>query len=90
MPDIKPMDTAPGEVPGSTGNDMVTNYQGDNLYAGQPLDVYNYLETPGNMGDTTQVIYGPQAPAPYDGSLCFATEYIAAFPTVYPDITLPS
>jgi hypothetical protein len=86
MVELKPMD----EVPGSTGNDAVTDYQQQYLFVGQPLDVYNYLQTPGNMGDTTQVIYSPQAPLPWSGTLCYATEYLAAFPTVYPDITLPS
>lgn len=83
---IKPMD----EVPGSSGNDVVTNYQNENLFDGQPLDVYNYLMIPGNVVDDTQVIYSNQAPLPWRSTLDFATNYLEYFTIVYPDIVLPT
>lgn len=83
---IKPLD----EVPGSSGNDVVTDQHMDNIFDGQPLDVWNYLQIPGNVVDDTQVIYSMQAPAPFGGTIDFATNYLTNFSMVYPDITLPS
>jgi hypothetical protein len=78
-----PMD----EVPGSTGNDVVTDYQFDNLFDGQPLDVKAYLNTPGNMGDTTQVIINWQtAAAPWAGTKQYATDYLGNWDVIYPDL----
>jgi hypothetical protein len=67
-------------------NDVVTNYQQQKLFEGQPIDVFTYLSQPGNVGDTTQCIYSPQTAEPWASTLCYATEYMANFATVYPDV----
>jgi len=76
------------EVPGSTGNDVVTNYQEDLLYVGQPLDVQTYLNVPGNMGDTTQVqiSWSGDAVPLWSGRLVYATEYLDNFYAIYPNL----
>lgn len=82
---VQPMDI---EV---DGNDVVTNYQGDKIYEGQPLDVYEYLQIPGNVGDTTQVIINSQTAAPnWAHTLQYATDYLGNFSVIYPDLVIPS
>lgn len=83
---LKPAD----EVPGSTGNDEVVDNHFNLLFVGQPLEVYQYLQVPGNMGDTTMCVYSMTAPAPYYDTSCYATNYLDWFSTVYPDIVIPS
>jgi hypothetical protein len=83
---VKPME----DVPGSTGNDEVVDNHFNILFVGQPLDVYNYLQIPGNMGDTISCVYSEMAPAPFFNTPTTAENYVEQFTMVYPDITLPS
>lgn len=80
---VQPMD----EVPGSTGNDVATDQNGNLLYDGQPLDVKGWLETPGNMGDTTKAIINWQtASADWAGHTVYASEYLTNWDAIYPDL----
>ena len=83
---VTPMDVNP-----DGGNDTVTNYQDAKLFEGQPLDVYSWLQIPGNVGDTTQVIINAQTAAPtWAGTMCYATDYLGNFSVIYPDLVVPT
>jgi hypothetical protein len=64
-------------------DDIVTDYQNTILFQAQPSDVKDWLNQPGNMGDTTQVVYNDEAPAPFGGTICYATEYLRNWDAVY-------
>lgn len=64
-------------------DDTVYDQQGNLLFSGVPNDVLAWLNTPGNMGDTTRVTYGPESPRAYDQ--VYASEYVSEFNTVYPN-----
>jgi hypothetical protein len=74
------------------GNDAVTNEQWADLFVGQPLDVYAYLQIPGNVVDDTQVNISRSGDATPDwaGHLVFATDYIGNFNVIYPNLTIPA
>lgn len=63
--------------------DQVFDSLGNQLYAGTPDEVKAYLQTPGNMGDTTRVTYGPDSPRAYEQ--VYASEYLSEFDAVYPN-----
>lgn len=66
--------------------DEVRTLQGVIIYQGQHADVKAWLEDPANaneIGDTTQVLYGDDAPEPW--TIVYATEYLANYDETFPN-----
>jgi hypothetical protein len=72
--------------PNINTNDFVRDQNGNNLYEAQPLDVQTWLEA--NATDTTQVMINQhgQAVVPWSGTLQYASVYLEAFDSIYPNL----
>jgi hypothetical protein len=88
--EVRPMDANPDDPndPNVDTNDFAVDMAMTPLYQAQPLDLKTWLETPGNMGDTTQVLISKNGAAidAWSGSLQNAGVYLEAFYDIYPNL----
>lgn len=87
MVTVAPMDNPlDPNNPDVNTNDFVTDQNMNPLYNGQPLDVLAWLQA--NAGDTTQVVISRNgnAVAPWPGTYQYASVYVEAFYSIYPDL----